>query len=97
MIKAIIFDFGNVICSFDNNIFLKKISKYMNLSFEELNKLIYKESNLTKLYETGLITSEEFYNEIVKLCNLNISKKKFIECYTNIFTPIESTIELINF
>ena len=37
MIKAIVFDFGNVICKFDNGIFTKNISKYTNKSIEEIN------------------------------------------------------------
>lgn len=95
MLKAIIFDFGNVICKFDNNLFLKKISKYTKKSPEELYDLIYSKSNLPKLYETGLISSDDFFNEIVKLCYLSIPKDVFIESYTNIFSPIKTTFELI--
>ena len=95
MIKAIIFDFGNVICTFDNYIFLKKISKFTNKSVKELDNLIYKVSELPKKYETGLITSDEFYVEVCRLCNLEILKEDFIEAFTNIFTPIAGTFELI--
>ncbi len=94
-IKAIIFDFGNVICTFDNHIFTNKIAKYSKYSPEELYKLIYKKLNLTRLYETGLIGSNEFYQKIIELCELDISQNEFIEAYTNIFTPIESTFDLI--
>lgn len=95
MIKAIIFDFGNVIYKFDNNIFLHKISKYTNKSFSELNKVIYQKSNLCKRYETGLITSDQFFRKIIKCSNLKISRSEFIKTYTNIFTPIPTTIKLI--
>lgn len=95
MIEAIVFDFGNVICKFDNDLFVRKISDYTSKSFEELNDLIYKKSDLPKMYETGLITSDEFFSKISELCGLNMSKDKFVEAYTNIFTPIESTIRLI--
>lgn len=95
MISVIIFDFGNLIYKFDNNIFLKKINKFTNKTVFELNELIYVSSDLTRKYETGLITSDNFFNEIVKLCNLSISKKEFIKAYTNIFSPVHTTIELI--
>lgn len=95
MIKAIIFDFGNIIYSFDNNLFLIKISKYTDKSVEDLNNLIYKKSDLPRLYETGNISSDEFFEEIIKLCDLNITKEVFIEAFTNIFSPISSTIQLI--
>ena len=95
MIKAIIFDFGNVICSFDNSLFISKISKHTNKSIKELNNLIYHKSNLPNLYETGEISSNEFFERITKLCELKISKDIFIEAYTNIFSPIKSTFKLI--
>ena len=95
MIKAIIFDFGNVICTFDNDIFLQKISKFTGKSVEELDGIIYKDSGLPVAYESGKITSDKFYEEICRLCDLTISKTDFIEAYSNIFTPITATFDLI--
>lgn len=95
MIKAVVFDFGNVICEFDNALFLDRISDYTTLSVQELEKRIYLESNLIKKYETGIISSDEFFKRVVIKCNLSISKKAFIRAYTDIFTPILSTINLI--
>ena len=95
MIKIIIFDFGNVICSFDNNIFLKNISEFTDKSITELNNLIYLASDLVKRYETGLISSDEFFNSVKKACNLSISKPEFVKAYTNIFAPIQTTFDLI--
>lgn len=40
MIKAIIFDFGNVIATFDNNKFLERISKYTEKTVSELDRII---------------------------------------------------------
>ncbi|MBR9677817.1 MAG: HAD family phosphatase [Nanoarchaeota archaeon] len=95
MIKAIIFDFGNVICSFDNDLFLKRISRHTSKSFEEVKKLIYVESNLPNLYETGLISSKEFFEKIVKLCDLKMSRNAFVKAFINIFHPIKPTFQLI--
>lgn len=95
MIKAVIFDFGNVICTFDNAIFLKKIRKHTKKTLNELDRLIYQESGLPKKYETGQVSSEEFYKKIVQLCGLTIQKKEFIDAYTQIFTPIPQTYDLI--
>lgn len=95
-LKAVIFDFGNVICKFDNNIFLKKISRFSDKSVQELSELIYSSpDNLPRKYETGLITSDEFFNAVKEKCNLSISKEDFIEAYTKIFTPIPETFDLI--
>ena len=95
MIKAIIFDFGNVVCEFDNNIFLRKISEFTDKSISELNELIYLSSDLPRRYETGLISSDQFFNEISKRCNLSMSESEFIKAYTDIFTPIKTSFELI--
>lgn len=94
-IKAVIFDYGNVIAKFDNNIFLEKVSEFTNKTVSELNEMIFVSSDLPKKYETGLITSDEFFSGIVKICDLSISKMEFVGAYTNKFAPIKTTIDLI--
>ena len=62
MIKGSIFDFGNVICTFDNSVFLKKISSFTNKSVKELDEIIYKSSELPKKYDDNL----DLYDSIKK-------------------------------
>ena len=38
-ILAVIFDFGNVICSFDNNLFLQRLAEHTGKSLAELDEL----------------------------------------------------------
>ncbi|MCA9385868.1 HAD family phosphatase [Candidatus Dojkabacteria bacterium] len=95
MIKAIIFDFGNVISTFDNDLFIARIDAYSNFNTEELHNLIYEESGLTDLYERGEISSNELFEEISKLCNLSMPIDKFRIAYGDIFTPIPTTIDLV--
>ncbi len=95
MIKAIIFDYGNVISKVDNFLFLESISAFCDKSVSELNELVYKVSGLPSQYESGLITSDEFFNEISALCGLKIERAEFMEAFTDIFTPIRETINLI--
>jgi len=95
MIKAIIFDYGNVISALDNNLFLKKIAGCTEKTVSELHELIYVTSDLPGQYETGLITSDEFFALIKKRCGLSISQADFIGAFTDIFTPIQSTLDLI--
>lgn len=94
-IKAIIFDFGNVIAKFDNMIFLNEIAEYTDKTADELKRLIYKEYKLPSEYEQGKLTSDEFYKKVSSICGLNIRKDQFIRAYTQIFTPISEVIELI--
>jgi len=94
MIKIIIFDIGNVIYKFDNEKFVKKIAEHSKKSSDELYDLIYK-TDLVKKYESGKITSQEFYTTTKKICAIEISEENFREAYTNIFTPINETFDLI--
>jgi putative hydrolase of the HAD superfamily len=95
MVKAIIFDIGKVLVDFDNDLFIRKISKTSNKSSQEIHDLIYNSSNLTKEYEAGKISSQEFFNKSKKLCKLKISKENFQEAYSNIFTPIDDSLDLV--
>ncbi len=96
MIKAVVFDFGNVICRFDNNLFLERISNFSDKSVEQVRELIYEESDLPRRHETGLMSGEDFYDEVVNLCGLKgISMEGFRVAFTDIFTPIKTTFELI--
>lgn len=95
MVKAIIFDFGNVVCAFDRGWFIKRIARFTNKTPEDLHKLIYIESGLPKKYETGHIDSDEFIDKVIDLCGLNIEREEFIKAYTEIFTPIQETFDLV--
>jgi glucose-1-phosphatase len=95
MIRAIIFDFGNVICSFDIRLFQRNLLPYTDLSLDALLQLREPVTELAVRYETGLMSSDEFFDEFVRLGRLSITQEQFIEAYTTIFTPIEGTFELV--
>lgn len=96
MIKAIIFDFGNVICRFNNEILRERISNLTSKAKEEIFELIYKKSDLPRKYETGLISSQEFFEELSSLCGLKVSYEELKKIYSeDKFTPIEGMSELI--
>lgn len=94
MVKAVVFDFGNVICRFDNDIFLRKLLPHTRTSFERMKELIYG-SDLPRRYEMGRVTSEEFFREVVDRCALSISPDQLVAAFTGIFTPVPSTFGLI--
>jgi len=96
MVKEIIFDFGNVICHFTNDILVKKISNLTGKNREEVFDLIYKKSDIIKRVESGAITSEQFYKELSNLFELNISYTELKEIYSkDKFTIVEGMNELI--
>lgn len=96
MIKEIIFDFGNVICNFTNEILIERISGLNGKTKEEVFETIYKRSDITKRFESGTINSKEFYKELSGICGLNVSYEELKEIYSkDKFTPIEGMNELI--
>lgn len=97
MIKAIIFDFGNVICRFTNELFVARIAVLMGKDIEETRSLIYKKSNITNEFEMGLLESKEFAEALSNLCGLKVSEQKLKKIYTeNKYTPIEGMESLIS-
>ena len=94
-IKGIIFDFGNVVCAFDNMDFIKNISKHTGNSPEKLYKLIYTNTDLIEKYEKGLISSNYFYQHLSRICGLKVKRKELIKAYSGIFIPIKKTFGLI--
>ncbi|MEW6600373.1 MAG: HAD family phosphatase [Nitrospirota bacterium] len=95
MIKAIIFDYGNVISSVDNDRFLEKVSRATGKTGDELSALIRAKSDLLKRYETGSINTDMFYEQFVKSGGLDLTKDEFISLFTGRFRPIHETRELI--
>lgn len=63
MIKAIIFDFGGVVRSECTRQILEDISKKFNVTYNEIIPII---KELTKYYQLGKISDEEFWDKFSK-------------------------------
>lgn len=94
MIRGVIFDFGNVICSFDVDIFLGTLHEWSGLDVETLRDRIYG-SRLHSGYERGEISSEEFHREVVRRIGIDVPVDELADRFSDIFTPLESTHRLI--
>lgn len=96
MIEAIIFDFGNVICRFTNDILRQKIAEISGKTTDEIKKIIYQNSDITKRYESGQISSQKFYEELCQICGINVPYQELKTIYSkDKFTRVEGTKELI--
>jgi putative hydrolase of the HAD superfamily len=56
---------------------------------------MYHHPNLSRLYESGQITSDEFYKQCSILCAVSMTKPAFRRGFTNIFTRIQPTLDLV--
>lgn len=94
MIKAIIFDYGDVIQKVDNDIFLNKIVKKSNKSYNYIKDVVFG-SKLYRKLDSGVISPTEFFEIIKKQCNLLMSKDEFFKAYSDrIFEKITTSIDL---
>jgi len=72
MIKAVIFDYGNVIHKWDNDIFLKEFVKLSCMDYSHVVDVIFGQGLHDKL-ETGEISDIAFFKTIKDQLNLTIS------------------------
>ncbi len=84
MIKAIIFDLGNVLVDFDHNIAAKKISLLCGRSPKEIFDFFF-DSELTGIFEEGKIAPEEFFSKVKDEFNLKLAYNEFLPIWNDIF------------
>jgi glucose-1-phosphatase len=92
---AVIFDFGNVICSFSVDLFIEGLSRKSGKAKHEVLAVMPAINKLAVQYETGLISSNEFFTALCSLAGIAITRDDFINSYIGIFAPIEGTFKLV--
>ena len=88
--SVIIFDLGNTLIRFDHNISAKKFANLFHLDSEEVRSLFF-DSDLTKIFERGQISSKEFYARITKRLGVKMSYRDFVSIWNDIFWPDEAS------
>lgn len=94
MVKAVIFDFGNVIYRFDRRKFVAKLSRLTEKPAEDIFSLLY-DSDIPRRYEMGSITSEEFYQLACGRCMISLPIESFIDAFNSMFSPVHGMSKLI--
>jgi len=94
-IRAIIFDFGMVISTFDVDRFLRNLTPYTGKSIIELRHVLAAVRGIVIEYEIGRLSTEEFVDRVFTTTELPLTRDQFRIAYNDIFTPITSTHELI--
>jgi len=94
MIKTIIFDLGQVIISFDWMPALTQVSRYTKKSVREIATYFTDPEN-DHLFIEGKIVGEEFYKRSCKALELTLTYEEFRAIYSDIFSPMPETDEII--
>jgi glucose-1-phosphatase len=91
--KAVVFDLGKVLVDFDYQIALRRLAPLTDRTLEQLNALL-NQSPLLFRYESGRMTSAEFYDAFRAASAFRGDFAGFSRIFADIFTPIGTMIDL---
>lgn len=94
-IRGVIFDFGNVIYRFDLRRCTAELSRLCGLDSEEIHRRVFDESGLEWDYMAGNLDSGQFLEQVSRLLGHPFEEEAFARIFSDIFTPIESTLDLV--
>ena len=93
MVRTIVFDLGKVLVDFDYGIAGRKLAQRSRMAATELGQFLVHIPLIIR-YETGLISSEEFYQEVRAASGYAGDLEEFASLFADIFTPIEGMVQL---
>ncbi|MBX9743647.1 MAG: HAD family phosphatase [Chlamydiales bacterium] len=93
-IQTMYFDLGNVLIFFSHQKMYQQLASISGLSADFLQS-IFIQDGLGLQYETGCITTNDFYSHLHKLGNRDFSKEEFVQATSQIFHPNEEMPPII--
>jgi glucose-1-phosphatase len=93
MVKSVVFDLGKVLLDFDYGIAGRKLAARATMAAADLGGFLVHVPLIIR-YETGLLTSEEFYREVKAGTGYLGDMEEFSALFADIFTPIEPMLRL---
>jgi FMN phosphatase YigB (HAD superfamily) len=93
MIKVAAFDIGKVLLDFDYGIFVRRMAPRTQMDVSALDAFL-NQSPLLAQYESGQLTSPEFFTVVQKETGFDGTEAEFAAYFEDIFTPIEEIIAL---
>jgi len=91
--KAVVFDLGKVLVDFDYLIAGRRIAARGKLTLLEIGVYIAR-SPLFVEYESGRVTTQQFYEEIRGVTGFRGDLTEFSNCFADIFTEIQPMVRL---
>ena len=91
--RAIIFDLGKVLVDFDYSIAGRRIAAQSNMSFAAIREYVSSTTLFTE-YETGLVTTQQFYDEVCRVTGFRGTLAQFGQYFADIFVEIEPMVRL---
>jgi HAD superfamily hydrolase (TIGR01509 family) len=91
--KAAVFDLGKVLVDFDYSIAARRIAARGKMTVLEIAAYINR-SSLFVEYESGRVTTQQFFDEIRRITGFQGDLAEFSNCFADIFTAIEPMVQL---
>lgn len=95
VIRAVVFDFGNVLCSFNVRLLAENLASASGLPLERIREGLLECRDIAELYETGLITTEVFLQGVVERTGVSLGSEHLRQAYCAIFAPIPESFDLV--
>jgi FMN phosphatase YigB (HAD superfamily) len=92
--KAIVFDFGNVIGFFDHWRALKRLACHTDLSPQQMYDAVY-DTELEDAFESGRMTAAEFLEAVRQLWRVRCGDEELTGAFIDIFRPNPEVCSLI--
>jgi FMN phosphatase YigB (HAD superfamily) len=86
MVRAVIFDLGNVIVPFDPQRRVLEFAAVCPYTTAEISSRVAA-SGLAQRFETGQVSPQEFYHGICRTLDLQVSYSEFCRIWSSIFLP----------
>jgi FMN phosphatase YigB (HAD superfamily) len=91
--RSVVFDLGNVLLDFDYSKVAAKMLHFCDLPREELIRAL-NQSPLLHRYETGLLTTQQFFEEVVRVSRFSGTFQDFQPIFADIFSPVLEMVDL---
>lgn len=92
--KAIIFDFGNVVGFFDHHRAARRLAEQGGLDADVVYRLLFG-GTLEDDYESGRLTTDAYVRHVRELCQVDCSDADFRAMYSDIFWPNPDVCSLL--
>ena len=91
--KVVVFDLGKVLLDFDYRIAVRRLIGQSKVTAEELRQII-DQSALLLQYESGTISTAQFFEKVRAASGFRGEMEEFVEIFGDIFSPIPAMLRL---
>jgi len=93
--KVIVFDLGDVLLKVDSQRLIDNLNNIEPGLGERFHSLYFENYHIHCEYEKNNISQEEFTDKMLSWLNYKISAEEFNNFYSDLFSPIDETINLL--